>query len=97
MKNFIGHINDTRKLSESQIEKAKATIKEMLNLDTVEIKNNGGEFYGVSTNDSNIVDFKLDNYNSDKVSLVKYRYYDDYMKKDNEGAIITSTDIKAKE
>lgn len=97
MKNFIGHIHDTRKLSNAQIEKAKETIKNLLHLDTVEIKSNDGEFYEVSTDDSNIVDFKIDSYNSDKISLVKYQSYDDDMKRDDAGAILTSADIKSKE
>lgn len=97
MKNHIGRIHDTRKLSNAQIEKAKDTIKKLLQLDTVEIKSNGGEFYGVSTDDSNIVDFKIDSFNSDKISLVKYESYDDNMKKDKAGANLTNADIKSKE
>jgi len=97
MKNFIGHIYDTRKLTSHQLDTIKAKIKVMLHLDTIEIGQFNGEFYPVSTDDRNIVDFKFDNYNNDIVSLVKYHKYNDENQRDPSGATLTSTDIKCKE
>jgi hypothetical protein len=75
----------------------KTAIKELMHLDTIDIIPIGNALYEVSTDDSNIVDFKLDEYNSDKVSMVKYRSYDDSGKRNNAGATLTSSEIKAKE
>lgn len=97
MRNFIGQIHDTRKLTNQQIQKAEATIRKMLQLETVEIGQANGEFYPVSTNDSNIVDFKLNEYDNDKISLVKYKSFDDDMKPDPAGAILTNSDITCKD
>ena len=97
MRNFIGHIHDTRNLTTQQIDEAKRKIKEMLHLDTIDITNSKEEFYTVSTDDSNIVDFKIDEYDNDKLSFVKYQSHNDEMKRDNAGAILTSSDIKCKE
>ena len=66
----------------------------MLQLDTLEIEQSNGEFYSVTTNDNNIIDFKIDN---DKVSLVKYRSYNDEEQRDQAGAILTASDVKCKE
>jgi|LakMenEpi03Aug12_release.lakeMendotaPanAssembly.Ray.scaffolds.fasta_scaffold2264542_1 hypothetical protein len=97
MRNFIGHIHDTRNLTTQQIDEAKRKIKAMLHLDTIDIGNANGEFYPVSTDDSNILDFKFDNYDNDKISFVKYKSYIDQMKRDDAGATLTSSDIKCKE
>ena len=97
MKNFIGHIHDTRKLTSLQLDSIKEKIKTMLHLDTVEIGQSNGGLYPVSTDDGNIVDFKIDNYNNDTVSLVKYLTYNDEMQRDPYGATLTSADIKCKE
>ena len=97
MRNFIGHIHDTRNLTTQQIDEAKRKIKAMLHLDTIDIGNTNGEFYPVTTDDNNIVDFKLDNYNNDKISFVKYKTYNDEMKRDDSGANLTLSDIKCKE
>ena len=97
MRNFIGHIHDTRKLTNQQILKAEATIKKLLQLETVEIGQTNGEFYPVSTDDLNIVDFKLNEYDNDKISLVKYKSFNDEMKLDPAGAILTNSDITCKE
>lgn len=97
MRNFIGTIHDTRKLTAQQLQKAESTIKQMLHLDTVEIGQANGKFYPVTTDDSNIVDFKLDQFDNDKISLVKYKSYDDDGKPDPAGAILTNSDINCKE
>lgn len=99
MKNFIGNIHDTRELTEKQKKKAEETIKKMLNLDTVEIgvPERKSGFYPVSTNDDNIIDFKLDNYNKDKVSLVKYIALDDDGNRDPYGGILTCPPVKCEE
>jgi len=98
MEKYIGQIHDTRKLNQSQIDSAENSIKELLKLDTIEIIYNDFGLYDVTTNDRNIVDFKIDNYQNNKVSLVKYRSYNDETnKRDDNGAILTCLDIKASE
>lgn len=69
----------------------------MLQLDAVEIGQANGEFYPVSTDDSNIVDFKLDEYDKNKIFSVKYKSFDDDMKPDPAGAIQTHSYITCKD
>jgi 1,2-phenylacetyl-CoA epoxidase catalytic subunit len=97
MKNIIGKIHDTRELTQAQLDKAMTAIKDMLQLDTVDVEKENSEFYIVTTDDETIVDFKIDNYNNDKVSLVKYRANDDDMKRDDYGATLTHSEIRSKE
>jgi hypothetical protein len=100
MKKFIGYVQDNRELTEAQLEKTKQSIKRMLNLDTIEIGSpEMGIFYPVSTDDVNIIDFKLDSYDNDKVSLVKYNTLDEEGNriKGYTGAILTCPEIKCKE
>lgn len=95
MKNFIGHIHDTRKLSASQLTDIEARIKAMLELDTIEIKNVGGGLYSVTTNDTNILDFHIDSNN--KISFTKYISFNDEGKRDDAGANLTRGKITANE
>lgn len=97
MKNFIGRIHDTRKLTPSQLTDFENRIKAMLRLDTIQITSDGSEFYSVTTDDKNIVDFHIDEYNNDNISLVKYTSSNDQGQRDDAGAILTSQDIIAKE
>jgi len=95
MKNLIGYIHETRELTDKQIEKATKNIKKMLCATTIEIKrpeHNSG-FYSVTTDDETSVDFKLDSYKDDKVSLVKYNTLDEDGNRDPYGAILTACPI----
>lgn len=94
MKNKIGEIHDIRNLSDQQIEKAKNEIKEILHLDSIEISKKNSEFYTVTTDDETIIDFSLDRYAEDKISLVKYQTFNDEMQRDRYGAILTIAEIK---
>ena len=94
MRNYIGDIHETQNLTSQQLDEAKRKIKEMLHLDTIEIGNSNGKLYPVTTDDSNIVDFKIDNYDNDKISLVKYKSFDDKMKRYNAGENLTAFEIK---
>ena len=96
MRNRIGQIHDTRDLT-PRIKLIEDRIKLMLNLDTVEITVDRGGFYSVTTDDSNIVDFKLDQDNNDKISLVKCISYDEQGHRDFQGAMLTCPPILAKE
>lgn len=97
MKTLIGQIHHTSTLTQAEIDTAKASIKDLLQLDTIEITHDGGEFYNVTTDDKNIVDFKMDTFDGNNISLVKYRTYDDQGNRSDAGANLSSTDIKARE
>ncbi|MES2063848.1 MAG: hypothetical protein V4456_18125 [Bacteroidota bacterium] len=97
MKTLIGQIHNTSTLTQAEIDDAKTSIKDLLQLDTIEITHDGGEFYDVTTNDSNIVDFKMDTFDKNKISLVKYRTYDDQGNRSDAGANLSSKDIKTRE
>lgn len=96
MKNIIGEIHDTRELTQVQLHKAKETIKNILQLDTIESIKKNKEFYTVITDDNNIIDFKIAEYLDDKITLVKYRTYNDEMQRDPYGATLTYNEIKIK-
>jgi ribose 5-phosphate isomerase len=62
-------------LDDSQLDEIKLKIKAILLLDTLEIKQQKSRLFFVTTNDNNIVDFKIDNYSNNKVSLEKYHTF----------------------
>lgn len=97
MRNFIGQIHDTRNLTASQLTDFENRIKTMLRLDTIQITSVGNGIYSVTTDDTNIVDFHIDNYNNDNISLVKYHSSNDQGQRDDAGATLTRQDIIAKE
>ena len=94
MKNTIGYIHETRDLTEQQIDEICQKIKAMLRLDTAAIIKKNRGIYEVTTDDSSIVDFNIDSYDNDKVSLVKYMAIDDNGKRDPAGATFTYDVIK---
>lgn len=97
MKNFIGNIHDTRILTDEQLRDFESRIKNMLKLHTINISRLKNGFYSVTTDDNNIIDFKIDSYESNKVLMVKYRSYNDQGQHDNAGANLTFDNIIASE
>lgn len=99
MKNFIGRIYDDRTLTNDQVEKAEKTIKRMMRLDHVKILAPEGntDYYSVYTDDTYIVDFLVDEFHNDRVSLVKYLVLDDDGNPDPDGPIISYPSIDCKE
>lgn len=87
MRNFIGQIHDTRDLT-PQIAGLEQRLKIMLTLDSIEIISTGNGFYSVTTDDNNIIDFKLDQYHDNKISLGKYRAFNDEGHRDTHGATL---------
>jgi len=97
MKNFIGNFHDTRNLTDEQLKDFESRIKNMLKLDTIHISRLKNGFYSVMTDDNNIIDFKIDSYDRNKVLMVKYRSYNEQGQRDNAGATLTFDNIIASE
>lgn len=97
MKNHIGRIYEEGTISPAKISALKDRIKDMLQLDTIDIVRGAAGYYYVTTNDDNIIDFHIDNHNGDNLSLIKYQPTDDEGNRADDGAILTYSPIKAKE
>ncbi len=97
MRNHIGRIYEEGVIPQVKIDALKIKIKGMLQLDTVEIAKGAGGYYNVTTDDVNIIDFHIDTYYGDKLSLIKYQPTNEAGNRVDGGEILTYSEIKAQE